>query len=273
MTTHHFVFCAVLAISAAVPAPAVRADAQQVSTTDDWCRDESWGSREGVCEVRNYTVAATGAVLAVDARPNGGIEVDGDSRRDIMILAKVVATARTEERARQIASAVRVDVTPEKVEADGPDNLGREEGWSVSYRLAVPEQTSLSLRSTNGGINISNVEGRIDFNTVNGGVKLSRLGGDVRGRTNNGGVDIELDGTTWQGEGLDVETHNGGVKLAIPDNYSAHLESSTVNGGFRVDIPMTVQGRINREINAQLGSGGPLVRVRTSNGGIKITRR
>ena len=32
---------------------------QQVSTSDEWCRDENWGDdREGVCEVREYTRSA-----------------------------------------------------------------------------------------------------------------------------------------------------------------------------------------------------------------------
>lgn len=274
MSTKHLLVCAAVALCATANLRAVTPRVQQISTTDDWCREERWsGSREGVCEVREYTLPATGAPIFVDARPNGGIKVEGEPRRDVLVRAKVVATARTLERARQIASGVQVNVGAENVAASGPGNMGRDEGWWVSYRLAVPEQTPLSLRSTNGGIGIDNVEGHIEFATVNGGVKLSRVGGDVRGRTSNGGIDVELDGTTWQGEGLDVETNNGGVKLSIPQNYSARLEAATVNGGFKIDIPITVQGRIDREVNAQLGSGGPLVRVRTTNGGVKIMGR
>jgi DUF4097 and DUF4098 domain-containing protein YvlB len=104
-------------------------------------------------------------------------------------------------------------------------------------------------------------------------VHLTRVGGDVRGRTTNGGVDVELEGSTWDGEGLDVETSNGGVKLAIPANYSANLETGTVNGRLNVDFPVTVQGRLDKNINATLGSGGPPIRVRTSNGGVRISRK
>ena len=43
-------------------------------------------------------------------------------------------------------------------------------------------------------------------------------------------MDIDLDGTAWIGEGLDIETSNGGVKLALPENYSARLEARTENG-------------------------------------------
>jgi hypothetical protein len=250
------------------------AAAQRSGNADDWCRDESWGDdRRGFCEVREYTVPAAGATMSVDASPNGGISVDGASRGDILVRARVVGTAATEEEARAIAARVQIVATADRVTADGPRNLGRREGWHVSYHLDVPIQTPLSLRTTNGGIKIDNVNSRVEFRTVNGGVKLSRMGGDVEGRTNNGGVNVELDGATWQGAGLDVQTMNGGVHLSIPEQYSAHLETGTVNGSLKIDFPVTVQGTIGRSFSTDLGSGGPTLRVNTSNGGVKITRK
>jgi hypothetical protein len=256
-------------LGAAAPA------AQQAMGNDDWCRDESWGGdREGVCEVREFTLPASSSTLSVDASPNGGIQVEGSARADVHVRARVVATAETEARAREIANAVRISQTGDRISAAGPDGLRRREGWHVSYRLSVPTHIGgLSLRSTNGGIGISDVEARIEFRTTNGGVKLRSVGGEVRGRTTNGGVDVELDGATWRGEGLDVETSNGGVRLSIPEHYSAQLETGTVNGGMNIDFPLTVQGRIDRQINATLGNGGPYIRVRTSNGGLRITKK
>ena len=107
----------------------------------------------------------------------------------------------------------------------------------------------------------------VEFKTVNGGVKLSNVAGDFKGRTSNGGVDVDLDGPGWRGEGLDVETSNGGVHLRIPEHYSAHLETGTVNGGLNIDFPVTVQGRVDKNISADLGGGGAPIRVRTHNGG------
>ena len=66
--------------------------------------------------------------------------------------ARVVGTAATEEEARAIAARVQIVATADRVTADGPRNLGRRDGWHVSYRLDVPTQTPLSLRTTNGGI-------------------------------------------------------------------------------------------------------------------------
>jgi hypothetical protein len=241
----------------------------------DWCDQQNWGDdREGYCEVREITAPSSGS-LSVDASPNGGIAVEGAPRYDVLVRARVVATAETEDRARQIVSGVRIQPSGDRIEADGPAGLGRRESWHVSYELTVPAQMNLSLKSVNGGLAVRNVEGRIEFTTTNGGVRLRNVNGDVRGRTTNGGVDIELDGAMWQGEGLDVQTSNGGVRLSVPENYSARLEASTNNGGLNSDFPVTAvgPGRRPREIEATLGGGGAPIRVRTSNGGVKITKR
>lgn len=264
------VACSIVAVlSAAVTVTQARQD----WSTEDWCQNERWGDREGVCEVRQFTVMAGAGTVSVDASPNGGIQVQGAPRGDIQVFAKVVATAETEARAREIAAGIRVDAAADRIGAEGPSGLGRREGWSVSYRLSVPTQTSLTLKSSNGGISVTGVEGRLDAHTVNGGLKLANVAGEVRGRTSNGGIDVDLDGSTWTGPGLDVQTSNGGVRLRVPEQYSARLEASTDNGGMDVEFPVTVQGRMHREIATNLGAGGPLIRVKTSNGGIRVTKK
>ena len=157
---------------------------------------------------------------------------------------------------------MQVTATADRVIAEGPRGLGQLQGWHVSYRLAVPTGTPLSLKTTNGGISVDGVDSHVEFTTVNGGVRLSRMAGEVQGRTSNGGVDVDLDGSTWQGGGLDVQTTNGGVRLRIPENYSAHLETGTVNGGVNIDYPMTAQERSGRSVSADIGGGGPTLRVR-----------
>jgi hypothetical protein len=63
---------------------------------------------------------------------------------------------------------------------------------------------------------------------------VSNVGGDIRGETTNGGLNIDLKGDRWDGAGLDVETHNGGVRMTLPENYSAELETGTTNGGVTI---------------------------------------
>ena len=152
------------------------------------------------------------------------------------------------------------------------------DGGRLENRCEVREQT-LAAGGTitvdagqNGGIAIAEVNGRIEFNCVNGGVVLRRVGGSVHGGTTNGGLVVELAGNHWDGEELDVRTTNGGVIMSVPENYSAHLETGTVNGNVSVDFPVTVQGRITRELSVNLGSGGATVRAMTTNGGVRLRR-
>ena len=49
--------------------------------------------------------------------------------------------------------------------------------------------------------------------------------------------------------------------------------TGTTNGGMRVDFPITVSGSLSRRISTQLGSGGPKVRIVTTNGGVHIAER
>ncbi len=153
----------------------------------------------------------------------------------------------------------------------GP-RTGRDEGWSVSFEVFVPRTTNLSLTSVNGGISARNVDGDVQATTTNGGITMRELSGDVRGSSTNGGINVHLTGRIRDGAGVDLRTTNGGVQVTLPASYGANLQASTVNGGINSEIPLSVQGRIGRSVNAEINGGGPTVRLRTTNGGIRIRR-
>ena len=159
-----------------------------------------------------------------------------------------------------------------RIRAEGP-RTGRRESWGVSFEIFTPHDSNLDLRAHNGGISISDVRGEIEFRTQNGGVHLEGLGGNVRGRTQNGGLRVELEGDRWEGSALDVETQNGGVTIDVPQGYSAEFETGTVNGGIDLAFPIMVSGRLRSTIRTTLGDGGPLVRVKTTNGGVTVRQR
>ncbi|MGH9175073.1 MAG: DUF4097 family beta strand repeat-containing protein, partial [Vicinamibacterales bacterium] len=213
------------------------------SFSEDPCRDTGWDDDYyRTCEVREEALPA--GPLTVDAGRNGGVQIEGWDRNEIRIRAIVSANARSEADAKQLASEVQVQAGGGKVSSTGPATRNRE-WWSVSFRINVPRRNDLDLNANNGGVSISGVSGNIRFQTTNGGVRLTDLGGDVRGETRNGGLHVMLAGDRWDGTGLDVETSNGGVNLSIPEGYNADLTTRTVNGGFRTDFPMTIQGELS----------------------------
>lgn len=246
-------------------------------TADMTCDEVGRGDRDRrafTCDIREDTLS--GSTLDVDASPNGGIRVRGWDRGETLVRARVVTYARSDGDARSLASQVRVTTSGGRVRADGPDN-GRSESWSVSFDVRVPRDAQLTLNTVNGGISIYDFRGSARFQARNGGVSLSQIAGDIRGETVNGGVNVDLSGDRWEGAGLDVETRNGGVRMFLPANYSAELETGTVNGGLNIAFPVTVQGLITgrrtRRITTTLGSGGPRIRAITTNGGVTISRR
>ena len=237
------------------------------------CRENSWynDKLEGNCEIREQTLAMSGAPIAIDGRQNGGIAVKGWDQNQVLVRARVQTGAPTAAEAADLAKQVRIETSGSKIFASGPERK-KDYHWDVSYEVFVPRRADLSLETHNGGITISEVHGKIDFNAMNGGVVLKRLGGAVRGSTTNGGLVIELSGDRWDGETLDVRTTNGGIVMTMPENYSANLQTGTVNGGISVDYPGAVQDKNSKQVAVNLGSGGATIKAMTTNGGVRVKR-
>jgi hypothetical protein len=254
-------------------APSGIAQTPRSASDAGWCED-SGGSRdrERVCEVRELAPVAAPR-LAIADNPNGAIQVSGGSRDDILVRARVVATAPTMDEARAIAGNVQVSLGADgRVSATGPRTDGRRSWW-VSYRAEVPTRLDLELETTNGSVSVNGVAGRMRLETSNGSLTLADLGGDVQAHSSNGSVHVRLSGSRWDGDGLDVRTSNGSAQLDVPEDYNARLVTGTNNGSIRVDFPITVTGNIRRSLDTTLGSGGPTIRVQSSNGSVRVGRR
>ena len=237
------------------------------------CREDSWYNDRlvGNCEIREQTLALSGGAIAIDGKQNGGVSVKGWDQNQVLVRARVQTGAPTAGEAQELSRQIRIETGGAKIFASGPE-MRKDYNWNVSYEVFVPRRADLSIETHNGGIAIADVNGRIDFTALNGGVVLRRVGGAVRGSTTNGGLVIELTGDRWDGDSMDVSTTNGGIVMSVPVNYSANLQTGTVNGSVSVDFPVTVQGRINKQIAVNLGSGGAMVKAMTTNGGVHLKR-
>ena len=236
------------------------------------CDNNGESDRPRHCQMSEQTVPAMGR-LNVDAGKNGGVTVKGWLQNSVLVRTRIEASAETESAASLMASQVHVDASGGQVRATGPDAADNA-WWSVSYEIFVPQTTDLTLKAHNGGVTISDVRGQIQFEAQNGGVHLRRIAGDVNGSTVNGGIQVELAGNSWEGRQLDVTTKNGGVTVSMPEHYSAHLQTETVNGGVQSDFetPASPDGRRARRLDFNVGSGGPLIHVSTTNGGVKVKK-
>jgi hypothetical protein len=235
------------------------------------CDNGSYGDRARHCEIREQSLPSIGH-LDVDASPNGGVSVKGWLQGGVLVRARVEASGDTPSDAAAMASRVLIDGSGGQVRATGPQS-GNQNWWSVSYEIFVPQNTDVTLKSVNGGITIADVRGQIRFGVTNGGVHLTRVAGDVSGESVNGGIQVELAGTSWDGRQLDVKTHNGGVTLSVPSQYSAHLQAETGMGHIQSDFPITMVGDMTpRQLDFNVGGGGALIHLATTNGGVRVKR-
>jgi hypothetical protein len=171
-----------------------RAAAAQPKPAGNWqsgdCGDHGgrWGEAHA-CQMRHTTFTLPSSHLSVETT-NGGIDVIGEDRSDVALEARVQTWAPTESEAGSLLGEVVIDSSNGEVRDHGPRShfFGRE-GYSVDYHLHVPRHLAADVRTMNGGIDLTRLDGAIRFGTTNGGVNLDQLAGDVRGETVNGGLE------------------------------------------------------------------------------------
>jgi putative adhesin len=263
-------------IQLVLPAAALRAQ----ESTDEWladCRDGSgdWAYRFRHCEVRETGMKPNGRPLSVEPGMNGGVEIIGWDKDSIAVTARIQVSARTKEDAEAMAHAIKIEASGATVRVAVPGGaVGRHQNWGVNLVVMVPRRTDLTISTENGPLSVEDVAGRMELQTQNGPLSLSGVGGDVHASAQNGPLTVELLGTRWDGAGLQAETQNGPAELQIPDNYNAKIEFGTVNGPMDVGFPMTVtiSGRVKDRISTTLGTGGPPIRVVTTNGPMVVRK-
>jgi hypothetical protein len=266
-----FVFLATISLAAAAQAQ-VRNNRDAQLTCNDSYRDNP-----RVCDLQETTIGPSGT-LEISPGRNGGITVKGWAQNTVLVRARVEAWAESDADARAVLSQVRIEAGGGRIRASGPESnqnspLDQDWRWAVSFEVFTPQNTNLKLESHNGGITVSDVRGRIDLESHNGGVRLTRVSGDISGSTHNGAVQVELDGTVFDGRQLELSTYNGAVTLSLPSSFSASIEARTDRGRLDSDFPVNVRGRIDqRNLNFNIGSGGPLIKLSTHNGGIRLRR-
>ena len=141
-------------------------------------------------------------------------------------------------------------------------------GGKVDYSLKLPLAMNVEVESVNGGINVTGLKGNVEFSTVNGNLNALDVEGEVRAESINGSIDVEL---TSPRPSCRVETINGSVKLAIPEDASAKYAFETINGKITFEPKdIEVRGSGPKDIAGTLGGGAGKLHVEVINGSIAV---
>jgi DUF4097 and DUF4098 domain-containing protein YvlB len=250
--------------------------------------------------------AQSGGTLTV-ASLNGPVEITAWDQNTIDITA--TKYAETQDLLPQIKIDIAVSagsVQVKTIPPDGAKNVG------VKYVIKVPRRTELAeIRSSNGPIRVTEVEGaanlqtsngpvhvskthgKLDIKTSNGPVNLDQIEGETNVHTSNGPVHADLAGTN--GGPVTLMTSNGPVDLKLAQANQSAIKASTSNGPITLHMPAAAGASLKAQTSSRnqiksdfevrkegdnspshlqgvVGIGGPTVDLTTSNGPIRLLK-
>jgi predicted Ser/Thr protein kinase len=179
----------------------------------------------------------------------------------------------------------------------------------VNYEISVPRKFDVRLKTAGGGIKVATVQGLVNARTEGGGLRFEGVEGNVDGKTEGGGIHAtgckgELVIKT-EGGGITVETFagpfvravteggsitadlaasprsdsvlhtdGGSITVRLPETAMVTLDAHTDGGSVRSDLPVQAEGKVGGSaLRGKLNGGGPLLKVETEGGSIRLSKR
>src|SRR5256714_5011464 len=107
------------------------------------CREWQSGTRAVHCEIKEQTLPASGGLIKVDGRQNGGVAIKGWERNEVLVRARVQTTAPSQAEADALAGQIVINTSGANIFASGPD-IRQDYSWSVSFEVFVPTLSVLT---------------------------------------------------------------------------------------------------------------------------------
>ena len=159
---------------------------------------------------------------------------------------------------------------------------------SSNITVQVPVQTSLKLKTVNGGkISVDGVSGDIEADNTNGSVIITDCSGSVVASSTNGKVTVSLNRVT-PNKSMSFSTMNGTVDVTLPAETKANLRMRTDNGEIWSDFDVKLEGtrstqdqtsrnghriRIDKTVYGTINGGGPEIQMVSFNGTIYLRKK
>lgn len=272
-------------------------DANKVEIHATIRANESWRSSDKDAESRvqyleqHPPIEQNGNTITI-----GHVE-DRDLLRNISISYNIVTPAQTHLHSATGSGNQSVDglAGPAEASSGSGDVKVNQIGSDVRATTGSGEITISGVKGTlrassgSGSIRADQISGAITASTGSGDVRLTQAGsGDVEVSTGSGSVEVNgVNGAVRIGTGSGnitaqgtpagnwrLHTGSGDLTVELPQQTSFELYAHTSSGSIDSKFPITVEGTITpRDLHGKVGSGGPLVDLRTSSGTIHIESR
>jgi len=224
---------------------------------------------------RHYTLAAGGTLEVLNT--NGVIEIDSTAGNAVDITADRVIQAATDQAAKDALAGFEIKETiqPDHIALDssnrGGMNLVVNMTRRVDYHIRAPYSANVKLSTTNGDIQLAgpHVFGTLRAQSTNGRIRATGLENSASATTTNGTVTLDV--VKLGEDGISCETTNGMISLTLPPGVNARLSARVTNGAITQEgFNLAVSEQSRRRLDGTIGSGGPPIRLETTNGAIQI---
>ena len=203
---------------------------------------------------KNFKVK-NGGTLYLDS-DKGSVEIRSHSGEEVAVLVFLEADVRSKEKAQDWFDRfdIRFEHRGKDVEIIGEwlDRRSyRRNRLHVHYEIQVPKEYNLEIRTAGGGIEVTDLIGKVELKTSGGGISLGEIDGRVRAETSGGGISLERS----TGEAY-IHTSGGRIRLG---EIGGSLDAKTSGGSISVD-------GVNGDVKARSSGGG--LRLRKVNGNL-----
>jgi DUF4097 and DUF4098 domain-containing protein YvlB len=223
---------------------------------------------------RSYKVNQ-GATLEL-RETNGRIRVEASDGDTVEISATRIVKGPSEESAKAALAEFKIkeSASADRVEID---SVQEGTGWvsrisrRVDYDVKMPRNGQLTIKTTNGEIDVRSIAGFVKIESVNGDIEATGLEQGVDVSAVNGRVQVEM--AAIGERGVKCHTTNGQIIVTVPPTAKATITARVTNGIVHTEnltIATTESSSSHRRLDATIGGGGPEIRLDTTNGEVRI---
>lgn len=136
------------------------------------------------------------------------------------------------------------------------------------------QQGDAVVRTSNGRIEADGIKGLFEAHTSNGSVRARIMdplpNAPIKVDTSNGSIDLSL--ANLKDNSVRASTSNSSITLRLPQSINAYVRAHTSNAHVNSDFDVLVRGgqMTKHSLEGNIGSGGPVIDLGTSNGSINI---
>ena len=128
--------------------------------------------------------------------------------------------------------------------------------------------------TSGGSIRIDRATGSVNARTSGGGITVEEVMGSINAKTTGGSINAYI---SRQPEGdCSLETSGGNVTAYLVEDIAIDVDARTRGGRVSTDIPVTpvVQGQVSKnELQGKINGGGPLLKLRTFGGSVRLHKK